>query len=86
MGLGAGLAQVLGGWKRINCCTSWTNTTAECHYGATKLECLTIFCALRTFRYYLIGAPFEVIMDHNAMQWLKTMKSKTAVLHPGGKS
>lgn len=81
MGLRVILAQVQDGWEHIMCCASRTTTTSERHYDAINLECLTIIWALWTFRHYMIGSPFEVIMDHCALQWLKTMKSETAILH-----
>ena len=77
-GLGAILAQVREGMERIICCTSRSLNQAEKAYPATKLECLAIVWAIAKFRPYLMAMPFEVYMDHYALQWLKTMHSSTA--------
>ena len=80
-GLGAILAQVREGKKRIICCASRALNKAEKSYPATKLECLAIMWAVAKFRPYLMAMPFEVFMDHYALQWLKTMRTGSALLH-----
>ena len=80
-GLGAILAQVREGKGRIICCTSRALNKAEKSYPATKLECLAIVWAVAKFRPYLMAMPFEVFMDHYALQWLKTMRTGSALLH-----
>ena len=80
-GLGAILAQVREGRERIICCASRSLNQAEKAYPATKLECLTIVWAVAKFRPYLMAMPFEVYMDHYALQWLKTMRTGSALLH-----
>ena len=80
-GLGAILAQVRDGKERIICCTSHALNQAEKSYSATKLECLAIIWAVAKFRPYLMAMPFEVYTDHYALQWLKTMRTGSALLH-----
>ena len=82
-GLGAILAQVREGKERIICCASRSLNQAEKAYPATKLECLAIVWAVAKFRPYLMAMPFEVglYMDHYALQWLKTMRTGSALLH-----
>ena len=80
-GLGAILAQVRDGEVRIICCASRSLNQAEKAYPATKLECLTIVWAVAKFRRYLMAMPFEVFTDHYALQWLKTMRTASALLH-----
>ena len=80
-GLGAILAQVRKGKKRIICCASRSLNQAEKAYPATKLECLAIVCAVAKFPPYLISMPFEVYTDHYDLQWLKTMRTESALLH-----
>ena len=80
-GFGAILAQVRDGKERIICCTSRTLYQAEKAYPATKLECLAIVWAVAKFRPYLMAMPFEVYTDHYALQWLKTMRTGSALLH-----
>ena len=82
-GLGAILAQVREGKERIICCASRALNKAEKSYPATKLECLAIVWAVAKFRPYLMAMPFEVFTDHYALQWLKTMRTGSALLHPG---
>ena len=80
-GLGAILAQVRDGKKLIICCTSRPLNQAEKSYPATKLECLAIVWAVAKFRPYLMAMPFEVFTDHYALQWLKTRRTGSALLH-----
>ena len=80
-GLGAILAQVREGKERIICCASRALNKAEKSYPATKLECLAIAWAVAKFRPYLMAMPFEVFTDHYALQWLKTMRTGSALLH-----
>ena len=80
-GLGAILAQIRDGKERIICCASRALNKAEKSYPATKLECLVIVWAVAKFRPYLMAMPFEVYTDHYALQWLKTMRTGSALLH-----
>ena len=50
-------------------------------YPATKLECLAIVWAVAKFRPYLMSMPFEVYTNHYVLQWLKTMRTGSALLH-----
>ena len=79
--LGAILAQVRDGKERIICCASRALNQAEKAYPATKLECLAIVWAVAKFRPYLMAMPFEVFTDHYALQWLKMMRTGSALLH-----
>ena len=80
-GLGTILAQVRHGKERIICCASRSLNQAEKAYPATKLECLAIVWAVAKFRPYLMAMLFEVITDHYALQWLKTMRTGSTLLH-----
>ena len=80
-GLGAILAQVRDGKERIIYCASRALNQAEKAYPATKLECLAIVLVVAKFRPYLMAMPFEVFTDHYALQWLKTMRTGSALLH-----
>ena len=79
--LGAILAQVREGKERIICCASRSLNQAKKLYPVTKLECLAIVWAVAKFRPYLMSMPFEVYTDHYALQWLKTMRTGSALLH-----
>ena len=80
-GFGAILAQVQEGKECITCCTSHSLNPAEKAYPATKLECLTIVWAVAKFRPYLMSMTFEVYTDHYTLQWLKTIRTGSALLH-----
>ena len=80
-GLGATLIQFRDGKERIICCTSRSLKQAEKAYPATKLECLAIVWAVAKFRSYLMAMPFEIFTDYYALQWLKTMRTGSALLH-----
>ena len=80
-GLGAILAQVREGKERIICCASRSLNQAEKAYPTIKLECRSIVWAVAKFRPYLMSIPFEVYTDHYALQWLKTMRTGSALLH-----
>ena len=80
-GLGAIFAQVREGKERIICCASRSLNQAKKAYPTTKLECLAIVWAIAKFRPYLMSIPFEVYTDHYALQWLKTMRTGSALLH-----
>ena len=80
-GLGAILVQVREGKERIICCASRSLNQAEKAYPAKKLECLAIVWAVAKFRPYLMATPLEVYTDHCALQWLKTMRAGSALLH-----
>ena len=80
-GLSAILAQVRDGKEYIICCASRSLNQAEKAYPTTKLECLAIVWAVAKFCPYLMAMPFEVFTDHYALQWLKTMRTGSALLH-----
>ena len=75
------LAQVREGKERIICCASRSLNKAEKDYPTTKLECLAIVWAVAKFRPYLMSMPFEVYTDHYTLQWLKMMRTGSALLH-----
>ena len=80
-GLGTIIAQVREGKELIICCASPSLNQAEKAYPANKLEHLAIVWAVAKFRPYLMSIPFEVYTDHYALQWLKTMRTGSALLH-----
>ena len=79
--LGATLAQVCDGKERIICRASRSLNQAEKAYPATKLECLAIVWAVAKFCPYLMAMPFKVFTDHYALQWLKMIRTGSALLH-----
>ena len=81
IGLGAILAQRQQGKEKIICCASRTLNNAESNYSTTKKECLAVVWGVQIFRPFLIATHFEILTDHYALQWLRSMKSTSAILH-----
>ena len=81
LGLGAILAQKQEGKEKIICCASRTLNNAETNYSTTKKECLAIVWGVQVFRPFLVATHFEILTDHYALQWLRSMKSTSAILH-----
>ena len=81
LGLGAILAQRQDGKERIICCASRTLNNAETNYSTTKKECLAVVWGVQVFRPFLVATHFEILTDHYALQWLRSMKSTSAILH-----
>ena len=81
IGLGAILAQRQQGKEKIICCASRTLNNAESNYSTTKKECLAVVWGVQIFKPFLIATHFEILTDHYALQWLRSMKSTSAILH-----
>ena len=81
LGLGAILAQKQDGKEKIICCASRTLNNSETNYSTTKKECLAIVWGVQVFRPFLVATHFEILTDHYALQWLRSMKSTSAILH-----
>ena len=45
-------------------------TSAERIYAPTEGECLAVVWAVKKFRHYLHGRPFEIHTDHQVLKWL----------------
>ena len=81
LGLGAILAQKQKRKEKIICCGSRTLNNAETNYSTTKKECLAIVWVVQVFWPFLVAMYFEILTDHYALQWLRSMKSTSAILH-----
>ena len=81
LGLGAILAQVQDGKERFICCASHALLHIERNYPATKLEYLAIVWATVKLHAYLMLNKFDIYTDHYALQWLKSMRTRSALLH-----
>ena len=69
-GLGAILSQKQDGKEVVIAYASHGTNPAQRKYGATQLEALAVIWAVKHFRHYLIGRPFTLVTDHQALKWL----------------
>ncbi len=77
-GLGAVLAQVVGGEERPVLYLSRKLSKRETRYSTVEKECLAIRWAVLTLHYYLLGREFTLCSDHAPLQWLHRMKDINA--------
>ena len=70
VGLGAVLEQ--GG--RVIAYASRALTQSEKQYSTIQKECLAAVYAMKQFRHYLLGRPFQLVTDHAPLQWLCAQK------------
>ena len=73
--IGAVLSQNFDGKERPIAYASRTLTKSERKYCVTRRELLAIVYFTKYFRHYLIGKPFLVRTDHNALRWLMNFKN-----------
>ena len=52
----------------------------EKKYSTVEQECLVIVSGIRAFETYLIGKPFVLQTDHQALQWLQKCKDRNTRL------
>ena len=70
VGLGAVLEQ--GG--HVIAYVSCALTQSEKQYSTIQKECLAVVYAMKQFRHYLLGRPFQLMTDHAPLQWLSAQK------------
>ena len=54
----------------------WNRMVAlsERNYSVIQRECLAVACAVKQFRHYILGRPFQLYTDHTPLQWLSGQK------------
>ena len=73
-GIGAVLSQLHGTDEHVIAYGSRMLSKAEKNYCVTKKELLAVVVFLEQFRPYLLGKPFTIRTDHNALTWLQRFK------------
>ena len=73
-GLGAVLVQEYEDGEHPIAFISRQLNTAEKNYTTSEQECLAVVWAVKEFEPFLIDAPFTIITDHQALQWLPTKR------------
>ena len=66
--------------ERVICYGSVSTNKHQRNYSATQLELLAIVWALKTYRHYLLGAPFRLETDHQALEWLVKQPNVSGVM------
>ena len=69
-----GLGAVLEQYGHPIAYASRSLTSSERNYSVIQRECLAIIFALKQFRHYLLGRPFQLYTDHAPLQWLSAQK------------
>ena len=77
LGLGAFLTQKDSlGQEHVISYASRSLSTREKRYAATENEALAVVFATDNFCAYLLGRPFTLVTDHNALRWLHSVEPK----------
>ncbi len=69
-----GLGAVLEQDGRVVAYASRALTQSERNYSVIQRECLAVVYAVKQFRHYLLGRPFQLYTDHAPLQWLSGQK------------
>ena len=73
--IGPVLSQVQDGRERVIAYGSRTLSTAEKNYCVTDRELLAVRFFMEYYRQYLLGRPFLVRSDHQALRWLFSLRN-----------
>ena len=75
LGLGAVLSQMVGKHDKPIAYASRRTSSTEENYGATQLEALAAVWAIKHYKHYLLGAPFQLLTDHSALRALMKLEN-----------
>jgi len=79
-GIAGVLSQTVGGEEHPVAFISRQLNKAERNYSASEWECLAVVWAVGQFEPYLLDAPFTVVTDHSALQWLQSKRTENSRL------
>ena len=79
-GIGAVLVQQVDGEEHPVAYISRQLNKHEQNYSPTEWECLAVVWATGQFEHFLVDAPFTIVTDHAALQWLPTKRFQNARL------
>ena len=77
--IGGVLSQVQDGVERVICYGARKLTPRERNYSSNKGELLAFIHFIHSWKYYLQHRLFLFRTDHQALQWLSTMKAPTGI-------
>ena len=69
-----GLGVVLEQGGHVIAYASRALTQSEKQYSTIQKECLATVYAMKQFRHYLLGRPFQLVTNHAPLQWLSAQK------------
>ena len=58
----------------------WKLLPREQNYSVVEQECLVVVLSIKAFEIYLLGKPFVIQTDRQALQWLQQFKDKNGRL------
>ena len=67
--------------KELICCASQALSQTEKNHPATKPEYLTVVWATAKLWPYLMANKLDIYRDHYTLQWLKSMRTGSTLLH-----
>jgi transposase InsO family protein len=79
-GISGVLSQVVTGEEHPVAFISRQLNKAERNYSASEWECLAVVWAVGQFEPYLLDAPFTIVTDHSALQWLQSKRYENSRL------
>ena len=81
-GWGCTLSQMCDGKEHVVAYASgkWTGPESRFTFSTTEQELLAVIRSITRFRYFLLGATFTIVTDHQALRWLWKLSDPTGRL------
>ena len=79
-GIRFNLTQVQHGWEWAIVYDGQNFSDTEEKYSATQWEALSVVAAIQKCRSYMLGNHFTVVVDHQALKWLMSLRDPTGRL------